>query len=104
MSIDEQFITLYELNSPRLMINPHTDSLIGQTSIFSVVGTSMNPVTNRSLVCTFSYKMIVVSKDNYTTWPTGLTPPKEYYANYPGELFIPLNRYVLGPNITWGVD
>jgi hypothetical protein len=30
--------------------------------------------------------------------------PSDYYANYPGQLFIPLDRYVLGANITYGVD
>lgn len=104
MSIDEDNIQLWEINSPRMMIAPHTDTQVGHQSIFSIVGYSVNPVTNRNLTCTFSYKMVVVASDNYTTWPTGLTPSREYYANYPGELFIPLNRYVLGPNITWGVE
>jgi hypothetical protein len=55
-------------------------------------------------MCTFTYKLVVVKPDNFTLWPTGLTPAKEYYANYPGELYIPLNRYVMGPNITWDVN
>jgi hypothetical protein len=37
-------------------------------------------------------------------WPTGATPPAAYYANYPGEMVVPLNRYVFGANLTWGVD
>ena len=37
------------------------------------------------------------------TWTTGLKLPDSYYANFPGEFFIPLSRYVIGPNITWGV-
>jgi len=78
--------------------------LVGSQSIFSIVGTSVNPVTNRSFACTFTYKLSVVRVDNFSLWPTGLMPSKEYYSNYPGELFIPLNRYILGPNITWGVN
>lgn len=104
LSIDEDNFQLWELNAPRLMINPTSESLIGSQSIFSIVGTSVNPVTNRSFVCTFTYKLVVVRPDNFTLWPTGLTPSKEYYSNYPGELFIPLNRYILGPNVTWAVN
>lgn len=104
LSLDEDNVQLWELNPPRLMITPSDPTLIGSTSIFSIVGRSFNPVTGRDFRCTFTYKLAVVKADNYSLWPTGLTPSKEYYANYPGELFIPLNRYVLGPNITWGVN
>jgi len=41
--------------------------------------------------------------DSLAIWPTGLNLPETYYANYPGQLFIPLNRLVLGSNITYGV-
>lgn len=41
--------------------------------------------------------------DSLALWPTGLKLPDTYYANYPGQLFIPLDRYVLGANITYGV-
>jgi hypothetical protein len=104
LSVDEQNIQLWELNVPRLLISPTSESLVGSQSIFSIVGTSVNPVTNRSFACTFTYKVSVVRVDNFSLWPTGLMPSKEYYSNYPGELFIPLNRYILGPNITWGVN
>lgn len=39
-----------------------------------------------------------------TLWPTGIPAPDTYYANYPGELAIPLHRYVIGANVTWGVQ
>lgn len=45
----------------------------------------------------------MVAGDSYALWPTGLTIPETYYANYPGQLFIPLDRYVLGSNITWNI-
>jgi hypothetical protein len=44
-----------------------------------------------------------VASDSYALWPTGLSIPETYYANYPGQLFIPLDRYILGSNITWGI-
>lgn len=104
LTIDEAGIQLWELNQPRLMINPTSDTLIGSTSIFSIVGRSLNPVTGRNFSCTFTFKTAVVKADNFTLWPTGLTPSKEYFSNYPGELYIPLDRYIMGPNITWAVN
>lgn len=67
------------------------------------MGLSVNTYTGQSLVCTFTMKFTVVEINNMVLWPTGRKLPEVYYANYPGELFIPLDRYVLGPNITWSV-
>lgn len=39
-----------------------------------------------------------------TLWDTGLAIPKDYYANYPGQLYVPLDRYAMGPNITYSVN
>lgn len=49
------------------------------------------------------YKYIVVANDTLALWPTGRKLPDTYYANYPGQLYIPLDRYVFGSNITYGV-
>lgn len=46
----------------------------------------------------------VVDVDSKALWPTGMVIPDSYYANFPGELVIPLERYVFGPNITYGVQ
>lgn len=46
----------------------------------------------------------MVPDDSLAIWPTGLTIPSTYYANYPGNLYIPIDRYVLGSNITYGVS
>jgi len=54
-------------------------------------------------MCHFDIKFTVVDKNDMKMYPTGLQIPDTYYANYPGELFIPLHRYVYGPNITWNV-
>jgi len=32
-----------------------------------------------------------------------LNLPETYYANYPGQLFIPLSRLAFGSNLTYGV-
>lgn len=64
---------------------------------------SKNEYTGESLPCLFSFKFVVV-KFNYTKlYPTGFTLPETYYSNFPGELFVPLDRYINGPNITYGV-
>lgn len=64
---------------------------------------STNEYTNASLICTFTFKYLVVANDSLALWPTGLKLPDTYYANYPGQLFIPLDRYVFGSNITYGI-
>lgn len=47
---------------------------------------------------------VIVDVDSMAIWPTGLPVPDTYYANYPGELVIRLDRYVIGANITYGVQ
>jgi|LakMenEpi03Aug12_release.lakeMendotaPanAssembly.Ray.scaffolds.fasta_scaffold297624_1 hypothetical protein len=49
------------------------------------------------------FKYLVVDNDSLALFPTGLKLPDTYYANYPGQLFIPLDRLVFGSNITFGV-
>jgi hypothetical protein len=46
---------------------------------------------------------VVVPVDSCALWPTGLHLPETYFANYPGYLYIPLDRYVYGSNISWGI-
>lgn len=54
-------------------------------------------------VCTFTFRFLVSDPESLVLYPTGLTLPKDYYANYPGQLFIPIDRYVFGSNITYGL-
>jgi hypothetical protein len=49
-------------------------------------------------------KFLVVDVKSMALWPTGFNIPDTYYANFPGNLFIPLDRYVFGANITYGID
>jgi len=58
---------------------------------------------NISLVCTYTFKYLLVDADTYAVWPTGLALPDSYYANYPGEMWIYLDRYALGANLTYGI-
>jgi hypothetical protein len=81
---------------------PTSPDLQNKEFSFLVKAQSSNEYNpNSTLICTFTFKYIVVAVDSLALWPTGRVLPQNYYANYPGQLFIPLDRYVLGPNITW---
>lgn len=101
--IDPTYTRVYKLNTPIMTVYPTSQSLLNREFSFYVKGNSINTYTNHSLACTFSFKFTVVDIESMKMWPTGLKLPESYYANFPGELFIPLERYVLGANITYGV-
>lgn len=101
--IEEGYTRLYRLNKPFLSVRPTDPATIDKEYKFIVQGMSVNTYTGHSLICYFNIAFTVVKIDSFLTRKTGLALPSVYYANYPGELFIPLNRYVLGPNITYGV-
>lgn len=101
--IEETYTRLYRLNMPILSVWPTNKATLGKEYKFTIQGLSVNTYTSRSLVCSFTMAFTVVDINSMTLWKTGLTLPSTYYTNYPGELFIPLDRYILGPNITYGV-
>lgn len=103
MTIDTDNIIIYQISIPVVSVFPQNPTLLNKEFSFIVKGESTNEYTMESLVCTFTFKYIVVANDSLALWPTGLKLPETYYANYPGQLFIPLDRYVLGSNITYGV-
>jgi hypothetical protein len=71
---------------------------------FTIQGMSRNEYNGQSQICSYDLRFSVVDVNSMALWETGLEVPDTYYANYPGELVIPLNRYVIGANITWGVQ
>jgi hypothetical protein len=103
LTIDTDGLTLYQISTPRLSIMPQNPTLVSKEFSFIVKAESVNEYTKESLVCTFTYKYLVVDNDSLALYPTGLRLPDTYYANYPGQLFIPIDRYVFGSNITYGV-
>lgn len=104
LTIDTDGLVLYQLSSPRVSVFPQNPSLLNKEFSFIVKAESSNEYgAEPPLVCTFMYKYIVVGNDSLALWPTGRKLPDTYYANYPGQLYIPLDRYVLGSNITYGV-
>jgi hypothetical protein len=103
MTIDTDRITVQQISTPIVSVMPVNPNLLGKQFNFIIKGESVNEYTNESLVCTFMFKYLVVDNDSLALFPTGLQLPDTYYANYPGQLFIPLDRLVFGSNITFGV-
>ena len=104
ITIDTEKIELYALAAPILKIQPVDPSLAGKPFDFTVKGFSQNELnTSDSHVCTFTFSYTIVEANSTMMFPTGLKLPSTYYANFPGQLFIPLDRYVLGANITYKV-
>jgi hypothetical protein len=101
--LDTDGYGLHQISTPRLSIIPENPQLKNKEFSFVVKAVSTNEYTKESLPCTFTFKYLVVDNDALAIWPTGRKLPDTYYANYPGQLFVPLDRYALGPNITYGV-
>lgn len=53
------------------------------------------------IACTKVVTVSFVEKDNMAIWPGGSRPSQELFMNYPGQLLIQLDNYVIGPNITF---
>lgn len=75
--------------------------MIGKEVAVVVQANSTDPHSNMSLLCQEVFTAILVNKDNSTLFPSGMTPTKVYSVNYPLPLRIPLEGYVLGPNIEY---
>lgn len=104
LTIDALGLYIYHLSSPVVTINPTSQDLLNKEVSFVVKAESKNEYDPSSaLICTFTFRFIVVPVDSLALWPTGRTLPRDYYANYPGQLFIPIDRYVFGGNITYGL-
>lgn len=104
MIMDTEKTKLLQLNTPIMSVYPTKQEHMNKTFDFYITGHSVNEASGRSMICTFSFKFTVADSNSMSLWPTGITIPTAYYANYPGELYIPMDRYLLGPNITYGVD
>lgn len=103
MTINTDLISIYQLATPILSIKPRNPSLVFTQFNITIKAESKNEYTNDTMNCTFTFKFLVVKKDSLLPWPTGLQLPETYYTNYPGKLFVPLDRYIIGSNITYGV-
>ena len=103
LSIDEDSIDTYFIDEPYLFLWPQDEKDLGKEFNFTVKAESKNENTGKSIVCTFDWRFVIVQADSMTIWPTGIPTPTSYYANFPGELVVPLTRYVIGANLTYGI-
>ena len=103
LSIDEDSIDTYFIDEPYLFLWPQDDKDLGKEFNFTVKAESKNENNGQSIVCTFDWRFVIVKADSLTMWQTGIPTPTSYYANFPGELAVPLTRYVIGANITYGI-
>ncbi len=93
LTIDTEQLAVYQLSSPILSINPTSPDLKGKNFSFVVKATSTNEYNQYTpLVCTFTFRYVVADIDLLSIWPTGMQMPFNFYANYPGQLFIPVDR------------
>ena len=105
MTMDTEKIEVYVLSSPRITINPTDPSMLNKQIAFHVDAISKNEYDpSIQQICSFFFKFIVVPNDSLLVWPTGKHLPDTFYANYPGQLFIDLDRFVLGANLTYGLQ
>ena len=104
MVMDTEKTILYQLNIPIMSVYPTRNETMNQTYQFYVTGHSVNEASGRSMICTFTFNFTVINRDSMEIWKTGMTLPESYYANYPGELYIAMDRYLIGANITYGID
>ena len=49
--------------------------------------------------CVIKFTVVFVTPNNMTLWPTGLNPPSNFSVNSPGQVYIQLMNYALGPLI-----
>lgn len=101
---DRQGIKHYKLNDAKVVIQQKDNTTIGKSIDLVMTAVSKDPRGNTTEVCTEKTVVHIVTPDNMTIWPSGLTPPETYYMNYPGRVNIFLEQYAIGPNITYTVQ
>jgi len=103
-SADEAGLALFKLDDARLNLHYINESFIGRTELLSITATSSDPNSNKTVKCTQNMTIIFANKDETRIFETGYPMIKNYSANYPGELRVPLDNRFMGPNITFSVD
>ena len=93
------------LSTPRITVSPSNPEMLNREFSFIVEAYSKSEYDpGIKQLCTFEFKFMVVPNDSLLVWPTGRHLPDTFYSNYPGQLFIDLDRFVLGANITYGIQ
>jgi len=53
------------------------------------------------VTCTLNINVIPITTNNISALPSGLPAPQITTTNFPGSLQIPLDQYVVGPNLQY---
>jgi len=79
--------------------------MVGKSQELVVTATSTDPANPKKIVtCAEKMTVYFTNTEDPKIYETGYLMNDLFSANYPGELFIPLNQRYLGPNITFGAS
>lgn len=84
LTIDTEGFKIYQLATPYVSFLPTNPNMERAFNVLIKAVSSNEYDPTISLVCTFTFKYLLVDPDTYAIWPTGLNIPESYYANYPG--------------------
>ena len=101
MIVDTQGVQNYELAKPILTINQTDLSMLSKQVKLGIIATSSDPINPNVIYCVEQVNIVFVEPTNMSLWPTVKTASETMYINYPGELTIDLDRYAIGPNISY---
>lgn len=100
---DEEGISLYQISAPVLSLSLGEESKVGKSEDVVLIATSTDPNVEDKSQCQMRFKVNFVRSDDLTIYEEGFDTTANYSTNNPGELRINLDRYVLGPNITYSL-
>lgn len=75
--------------------------MLGKEAGLAIIGTSRDAINDNVKYCVEQINIVFVDAGNMSLWPTNDKLIEEMYINYPGRLTIDLDRYAIGPNITY---
>ncbi len=94
---------MYQISAPTLSINLGEESKVGTSEDLVIIATSSDPNVQDKQQCQIKTKVNFVRSDDMTIYEEGYDTTANYSTNYPGELRINLDRYVMGPNIDYNL-
>lgn len=104
VTFDETGFKHYQINDVIIYFQQKDNTTINKTYDIEIIANSSDPIFGTPTNCTETTQVIMVEPNNMTIWPTKIALSDTYYTNYPGRLEIFLDRYVIGPNITYNVE
>jgi len=84
LSIDEDSVDTYFIDEPMITIYPTNSADENKPFKFTIKAVSVSENSGANLICSYDMMFVVVQVYSMSIWPTGLSIPDTYYANYPG--------------------